>query len=210
METPLGSHSTFHTMLLVPKNIEAFLHFDDTVSVNTAVREHTRTIVQGLGSDIEKAKAIFEWVRDHIPHTKDIAGDVVTCSAVDVLEMGTGICFAKSHLVAAMMRLEKIPCGFCYQLFENDIANDPNSMALHGLNAVYLESTSEWHRIDPRGNQDAIRGEFSTGDEILAFPDMPFMDDCIYAKPLDIIITGLQDASTIQSLWPKLPSIPHT
>ncbi|MGJ8673115.1 transglutaminase-like domain-containing protein [Rubritalea sp.] len=196
-------------MKLVPDKLEAFLQFDEIVSVNHAIREKTEEIVQGIESDASKARAIFKWVRDTIPHTKDIEGDIVTCSAIDVFEQGTGICFAKSHLVAVMMRLEGIPCGFCYQLFENDLSSTPNSMALHGLNAVFLESTSQWHKIDPRGNRDDIRGEFSTGDEILAFPAMLFMDDCVYAKPLQSVVDGLREASDIASLWPHLPSIPN-
>lgn len=196
-------------MTLVPNNLESFLQFDETVSVNHVIRKKTKEIVQAIESDVGKARAIFEWVRDTIPHTKDIAGDIVTCSAIDVFEQGTGICFAKSHLVAVMMRLEGIPCGFCYQLFKNDLASTINSMALHGLNAIFLESTSQWHRIDPRGNRDDIRGEFSTGEERLAFPDMPFMDDCVYAKPLQSVVDGLREAADISSLWPHLPSIPN-
>lgn len=195
-------------MKIIPNRFEAFLEFDGTVSVNQAIRDRTSEIVQSLGDDESKARAIFEWVRDFIPHTKDIGGDVVTCSAIDVLGQGTGICFAKSHLVAAMMRLEGIHCGFCYQIFENDIADDGDAMALHGLNAVFLKTSSKWHRIDPRGNRDDICGEFSIEEEVLAFPEMEFMDDCIYAQPLKIVTNGLNKAKDIKSLWPNLPSIP--
>ena len=194
-------------MKLVPDKLEAFLLFDEVVSDHPSIQEKVTEVVLKCCDEREKAKAIFEWVRDYIPHTKDIAAEVVTCAAADVLNKRTGICFAKSHLVASMMRLEGIPCGFCYQLFDNELDVTPNSLALHGLNAVFLESTGKWHRIDPRGNRDDVHAEFSTDTEVLAFPEMKFLDDCIYAQPMATVVGGLQKASSISSLWPNLPAI---
>lgn len=194
-------------MKLIPNQLDAFLQFDDIVSVDMAIRQKAKEIVSPFELKEDRARALFKWVRDHIHHTKDIGQEIVTCSAIETFSEGTGICFPKAHLLASMMRVEGIPCGFCYQVFENKLANEPHSMALHGLNAIYLESTSKWHRIDPRGNRDDIRGEFSIADEILAFPDMQFMDDGIYAKPLTTVVEGLQSASSITSLWPNLPAI---
>ena len=191
----------------IPDDLAAFLQFDEVIAVDQAVREKTREVVGSLVGEVERAKAIFEWVRDHIPHTKDIGEEVVTCSSTQVLAEGTGICFPKAHLVASMMRLENIPCGFCYQVFENPLSQDAESLALHGLNACYFQSTGRWHRIDPRGNRDDIQGEFSIEEEVLAFPEMKFLDDGIYAKPLSSVVKGLHDASSITSLWPELPSV---
>ena len=197
-------------MKLVPDRIEAFLEFDGVISDHDSIRVKVTEVVQFCQNDLQKAKAIFEWVRDNIPHTKDIDGEVVTCTSIDVLDKGTGICFAKSHLVASMMRMINIPCGFCYQLFKNDLDMNSDSLALHGLNAVFLESTGKWHRVDPRGNRNDVRAEFSTDGEILAFPELKFLNDCIYAQPLEKVVRGLQDAPSISSLWPNLPSIPIT
>ena len=72
-------------MKIVPDNIEAFLKFDDVVSDHTVIKEKVREIVLPCLSNEEKAKAIFEWVRDHIPHTKDIDGEIVTCAAITTL-----------------------------------------------------------------------------------------------------------------------------
>ena len=194
-------------MKLVPDKLDAFLQFDAIVSIDDAIRSKTKEIVYSLKGDAQRAKVIFEWVRDNIHHSKDIGAEIVTCSSVDTFSHGTGICFPKSHLVASMMRSERIPCGFCYQVFENPISKDSKNLALHGLNAIYLESTAQWHRIDPRGNRDDINGQFSTDQEILAFPEMQFLDDCIYAEPLENVISALQQATSIKDLWPKLPSI---
>ena len=160
-----------------------------------------------MKTEIDKAKIIFEWVRDKIPHSKDVNREVVTCSSTETFDHVTGICFAKSHVLASMMRSEQIPCGFCYQVFHNPISSIPDSMGLHGLNAIFLNSTKRWHRIDPRGNRHDIHAEFSTEDERLAFPEMKFLDNCIYSKPLEDVVEGLQKASSITELWPVLPSV---
>ena len=81
------------------------------------ISEQTEAITQGLTHDIEQAQVLFEWVRDAIPHSCDIGTDVVTCAASEVLQQRTGLCYAKSHLLAAMLRCTGISAGFCSQVF---------------------------------------------------------------------------------------------
>lgn len=57
----------------------------------------------------------FEFVRDKIRHSWDYRLNPVTCRASDVLEYGTGYCYAKSHLLAALLRANAIPTALCYQ-----------------------------------------------------------------------------------------------
>ena len=66
-------------------------------------------------TEIEKAKVAFEFVRDEISHSWDIQGKRVTCNASDVLAYKEGICYAKSNLLASLLRSQGIPTGFCYQ-----------------------------------------------------------------------------------------------
>ncbi|MCD7809309.1 MAG: transglutaminase-like domain-containing protein [Erysipelotrichaceae bacterium] len=54
-------------------------------------------------------------MRDNISHSADINEDIITISASQVLVEGHGTCFAKSHLLAALLRCKSIPTGFCYQ-----------------------------------------------------------------------------------------------
>jgi transglutaminase-like putative cysteine protease len=82
------------------------------------------------------AKASFEWVRDEISHSYDYQMNPVTCRASDVLEYKTGYCYAKSHLLAALLRANAIPAGFCYQRLS--VNDDGEPYSLHGFNAVYL------------------------------------------------------------------------
>lgn len=62
-------------------------------------------------SEIEKAKTAFEFVRDEISHSWDIQSTIVTCKASEVLQYS----YAKANLLAALLRSQGIPTGFCYQ-----------------------------------------------------------------------------------------------
>ena len=68
-----------------------------------------------LSDDAQKAKTAYEFVRDEIPHSFDIKSDVITAKASDVLKHKTGICHSKANLLAALLRSQGIPTGFCFQ-----------------------------------------------------------------------------------------------
>lgn len=86
----------------------------------------------------ELIKNCFEFVRDEIKHSWDHQCGPVTVRASDVLAHGTGFCFAKSHLLAALLRANTIPAALCYQR----LGLAEGGFSLHGLNAVWLHS--EW------------------------------------------------------------------
>jgi len=74
----------------------------------------------------------------------NINEDIITCAASEVLKAGHGICFAKSHLLAALLRCKSIPTGFCYQklILDDEVAP---VLVYHGLNGVYMEyRTKVW------------------------------------------------------------------
>jgi transglutaminase-like putative cysteine protease len=173
-----------------------------------AIIEQTRAVTQGLTHDTAQAQAFFEWVRDAIPHAWDIQADVVTCAASEVLQQRTGLCYAKSHLLAAMLRCTGIPAGFCYQVFRR---NPPShGLALHGLNGVYLPSLARWVRVDARGNTGTIDAQFSLTEEKLAFPVDPqqgeFLYETIYTDPIPEVVAVLQGFTSLHALWPYLPA----
>ena len=56
-------------------------------------------------SRTEVIKLCFEFVRDNILHSSDFQLNPVTCVASEVLEHKTGFCYAKSHLLAALLKL---------------------------------------------------------------------------------------------------------
>jgi len=102
----------------------------------------------------------------------------ITCKASDVLAYGTGYFYAKSHLLAALLRANSIPAGLCYQrlsIFEN---GPPYS--LHGLNAIYLKNIG-WYRADARGNKEGVDAQFTPPREKLAFPITESNDLVVHA-----------------------------
>ncbi|HBK53011.1 MAG TPA: ABC transporter ATP-binding protein, partial [Syntrophomonas wolfei] len=114
-------------------------------------------------------RSCYEWVRDNIYHSFDIDGTTVTCTASEVLQHKEGICYAKSHLLAAILRYLGIPAGFCYQKLVLD-DSDMSRLVIHGLNAIYIKSLNRWIRVDARGNNEEVHAEFSTEKECIAFP----------------------------------------
>lgn len=158
-------------------------------------------------TDIEIAKNCFKYVRDNIRHTGDYKDNITTYIASDVLKYKTGWCYAKSHLLAALLRANNIPTGFCYQRlscseYKNDI------YCLHGLNAIYLKDYG-WYRVDSRGNKEGVDAQFIPPVEKLAFEleehevDLPDILD----KPLDIVVQALKKYKTYNEMINNFPDI---
>lgn len=164
-------------------------------------------IAHGLSDDKEIAEKCFEWVRDNIKHSADYKLNPVTCKASDVLQHGTGYCYAKSHLLAALLRANKIPAGLCYQRLSIDDNGAP--YCLHGLNAVYLND-SGWYRIDARGNKQGVDAQFCPPKEKLAFPiidehEADFKE--IWPTPLPIVVEVLEKYQSYSDVLEHLPDI---
>ncbi len=165
-------------------------------------------LASGRVSDEDTVRACFEFVRDEVRHTSDFKINQITCRASDVLKHRTGYCYAKSHLLAALLRANKIPTGLAYQRQLLDREND--LFCLHGLNAVFLGNHG-WYRLDPRGNKAGIESEFTPPLENLAFDtleDGEFYFSEIYAKPLQIVVDVLESCSTHVEVDKKLPDLP--
>ncbi len=92
-----------------------------------AVRQLADELRDQSEADTDLAKACFEWVQENIQHSLDFERTEVTCRASDVLTLRTGYCYAKSHLLAALLRANGIPAGFCYQ-----------RLTVHGDQASFL------------------------------------------------------------------------
>ncbi len=157
--------------------------------------------------EIETARRCFEFVRDGIQHSLDFRRNPITCRASDVLLHGTGYCYAKSHLLAALLRANGIPAGLCYQRLTLD-AQSPR-FCLHGLNAVYLQEYG-WYRVDSRGNKPGVDARFTPPVERLAFAlvtpgelDLPG----IWVEPMPIVVKTLTENSTYEEVLRNLPDV---
>ncbi|MBD2664270.1 transglutaminase-like enzyme, putative cysteine protease [Richelia sinica FACHB-800] len=171
------------------------------------VWETAQKIASSYPNSEKIAQACFEWVRDEIHHSFDYQMNPVTCKASDVLQFKTGYCYAKSHLLAALLRANGIPAGFCYQrlsLYEN---GEPYS--LHGFNAIYLPSIG-WYRVDARGNKPGVNAQFIPPTEQLAFK-IRFPEEAeftnILPAPLPLVVEKLQNHLTWDEMLLNLPDI---
>ena len=98
---------------LFTDNIDEYLKEDDVIDYsNKIITQLADALYQESDSEVEYIKKAYEFVRDNVSHSADINEDILTCSASEVLKVGHGICFAKSHLLAALLRYKSIPTGF--------------------------------------------------------------------------------------------------
>lgn len=190
-------------------DLNEYLVSDSVIDWQTPdVQQKARELTHGLPDEIAKARCLYEWVRDTIPHSNDAGLETVTCTASEVLHHGTGICFAKSHLLAALLRAVAIPAGFCYQVLRMDPPVDDEPV-LHGFNAIYLATLDKWIRVDARGNTNGINAQFSITKEQLAFAMDPAADEFIYetifAAPVESVVNRLRMYTTRSELWCDLP-----
>ncbi len=171
------------------------------------VRAKARELALASANEWELVKHAFEFVRDRIKHSWDHRLNPVTCRASDVLLHGTGYCYAKSHLLAALLRANGIPAGLCYQRLSVGESGAP--YCLHGLNAVFL-SDHGWYRVDARGNKPGVAAEFCPPREMLAFPvrgpeeqDIPG----IWAEPLPVVTQVLERCDDVAMVHANLPDL---
>ncbi len=172
-----------------------------------AIIAKARDLRGDLTDDAAIARACFLFVRDAITHSVDARMNPVTCRASDVLTHGTGYCFAKSHLLAALLRANGIPAGLCYQRLSIDDIGPP--FTLHGLNAVHLADHG-WYRIDPRGEKSGVTSAFTPPIEGLAYaPKLSGEGDLpeIWPDPLPVVVEALTRAATWDAMLDHLPDV---
>ena len=171
---------------------------------NPIIKKIAQKLFDPTQTEIEKARIAFEFVRDEISHSWDIQSKRVTCSASEVVDFKEGICYAKSHLLASLLRSQGIPTGFCYQrlmLFDTP----EKGYCIHALNAIFFKSLNKWIRVDARGNKEGVNSQFSVEEEKLAFAineefqekDYPL----IYVKPHPKIVAVLKENTNALEMY---------
>ncbi|MEU1272930.1 transglutaminase domain-containing protein [Streptomyces sp. NPDC005799] len=180
-------------------DLSAYLAADEVIDHHhPLVRKTAARLARDAAHSYDYARLAFEFVRDAIPHSQDSGDARVTWRASDVLAQGTGICYAKAHALAALLRAEDIPTAFCYQQFD----------VVHGLVAVRFNGA--WHRQDPRGNKPGVDARFSLDGERLAFTPDPESNELdypvLYAEPHPAVLKALRAAPDRPYLWKTLPT----
>jgi transglutaminase-like putative cysteine protease len=190
----------------VEGTLEAYLRRTDILDWDHPSIQALADQLRAASADrVDIARRSFEWVRDEIEHSYDFRRNPVTCHASEVLAEGTGYCFAKSHLLAALLRANGIPAGLCYQRLR--MAGPSESFCLHGLNGVHLPK-SGWYRLDPRGNKPGINAQFVPPTEQLAFAasqsgEVDLRD--VLADPLSCVVEALHEHTTWDAFARHLP-----
>jgi len=185
-------------------NIQDYLKKSEVIDFdNKLIVDKCLELRKGTDDEISLIKKVYEFVRDEINHSGDIGEMSVTCKASEVLEAGHGICCAKAHLFAAMLRCFGVPAGFCYQKLSS--SRDVNIKFLHGLNAVYLKDPDKWIRLDARGNKPGRDAQFSIYKEKISKKVNKELGEednpVIFAEPNQTVIEILKTSKDMKELW---------
>ena len=146
-------------------------------------------------------------VRDEISHSFDVETEVVTCNASHVLREGTGLCYAKSHLLAALLRARGIPVGFGYQRLQS--AETHSGFALHGFVLAWLTDADRWVVLDARGNSDEISTELRLDPPSFAYAPNAELGEAtlplILARPPRRVVDLLDRGESLSRIRRALP-----
>jgi len=156
----------------------------------------------------QRVETLFRFVRDAVLHSFDREDGApgpgtlvpeaaaafppsfhargIACRASETLALGHGLCFAKSHLLAALLRSAGVPTGFCYARLAAD--DRPGRFVLHGFNALWFAPAGRWVFADPRGD----RGRAGEPGAIAS--------DCRFAPPYSLAFAP--DAARGEALLP--------
>lgn len=191
-------------------DLQKYLVVDDVIDYkDEEIQKVADALFEQADNELAYIKVAYEFVRDKIAHSADVGEDKITCSATEVLKEGHGICFAKSHLLAALLRCKSISAGLCYQKIILDDETAP-ILVYHGFNGVFIKEYQKWIRIDARGNKEGVNAQFSINTEQLAFPirgELGEVDDyVVYPSPDAKVLERLQKYSTRTQLWEDLPT----
>lgn len=187
--------------------MERFLAATEYVDYDSGIiAEKAKELFTYEMDDIQKARTAYRFVRDEIPHSFDINATVITAKASDVLKYKTGICHAKANLLAALLRSQGIPTGFCFEHITL-LSDDTLGYCVHAFNAVFLDG--RWIKLDARGNKAGVNAEFSLGEPILAYPVRKEYDEYfwsgIYSKPQADTMKMLERATCLKDIMDNIP-----
>ncbi|MBN1534250.1 MAG: transglutaminase domain-containing protein [Spirochaetes bacterium] len=188
--------------------MDTFLRHTDIIDWHSPeVKGKAEALAAPCADQRATARNCFLFVRDRILHSLDHCRNPVTLRASEVLRHGTGYCYAKSHLLAALLRANGIPAGICYQRLA--LEEPPGTFCLHALNAVCIDGIG-WYRIDARGNKEGIFANFTPPIESLPYAaqgegelDLPG----VWADPLPVVVEALLGSSDYLSVRRQLPDL---
>ena len=194
-------------MMKIMNAIDEYLEESEYIDFSdSAIQKLALELKENASDEMELIRNTYHFVRDEIPHSWDIQSHTVTAKASDVLKYKTGICWAKSNLLAALLRANGIPCGIGYQkLTLGDTAD--TGFCIHSLNAIYVKSIGKWVRVDARGNKPGIDAQLCLDKEQLAFAIREEIGEVdfgeIYARPSQKLMNVLDSNEDAIKMYAK-------
>ncbi len=193
------------------EELAAFLRDGDVLQLSAS---ELSVVLETLGtarsSPREALQKTFEWVRDEIGHSVDRRATRLTCSARDVLRAGHGLCFAKCHLLVALLRAQGIAAGFGYQRLR--VREAPSGFGLHGFVWVHVAEQDRFAALDPRGNNGRVHTVFDLDTPSLAFVPDPAKGEAtsseVWPEPSPAVVRLLQSGRTVAEALAALPDAP--
>jgi len=154
-----------------------------------------KTITKSCQTDGEKAKALYEYVRDMKKVKRADIKYFDDDSALGILKTGINSCFGRSLLLAALCRAVGIPARLHLQKctlknWKNSDGVVKNNTFAHGIAGIYLNG--EWHLYETVANKEkwiAWTQDKSRADEmpIQFYPDR----DCLFENDHKVICETL-------------------
>lgn len=188
-------------------DVSDYLECSDSIDYNhPLVEDAADQLTYGLKDNLTKARAIYDFVKDQIFNSFQINATSVTIKASEVIDKGHGVCYAKAHLLAALMRASDIPAGLCYQLRYDD---ETEQVIVHGFNAVYIKELNKWIRLDASRHTDDDQWRFDPSCES---PELSidksigeYDDYIVYLSPSKRVMKALNTSDTLDELRDRLP-----
>lgn len=198
---PMGQHLQEY----LPEQLQEYLQATEYIDfTHPQVSAKAKQLAQSGVEKLDIAKRCFEFVRDEIRHSNDYFINEVSIKASEVLMLKAGICYPKSHLLAALLRANGIPTALQYQRLQDG----EGQYCLHGLNAIWLDDFNIWYRVDARGNKVGVEADFIPPTERLAFEvtaDGEMDSSRLFSEPLKAVVDSMVKADTIDELSVSLP-----
>lgn len=147
----------------VYKKLEQFLMPTKLIqSDHPKIVSKTRELTGAYKSEIEKVRAIFNFIRDRILYDFQVKLYEEEYTASSILKEGKGFCTQKAILFCALARCAGIPAGIqFYDIVDHTLPDrifsllQTRKLVRHGIGALYLKDV--WRRYDATLERELVQ-----------------------------------------------------
>lgn len=147
---------------------------------NPRIVELAAEITAGCTTDDEKARALFNWVRDEVAYTMNAPfWDMKFYLATSVIDRGEGYCVQKSCVLTTLARAAGIPSRMCFADIENlaidqevvDLMGGTRLFTYHSYTEWFIDG--QWRMATPTFDKDLCQRkgypvvEYSSGENLM-------------------------------------------